>query len=192
MTRSEPLAASHVETAPSVPLERPAPAVAMLGGDELIELSLKPAVAFILIVSARAATCLLILAAAAAWLAQAQTSTTLAFLSACFILAAIARIAFAAVKWASRLYVLTNRRAMRFSGVLHVSSAEVRLTHVTDVRLSQSRPQRWLRVGTLVIHRDDAPRDPLVWEHIARPDEVAEIVRRAVRRARRGPDATRS
>ncbi len=187
MTRSEPLAASHVETAPSVPLERPTPAVAVLGGDELIELSIKPAVAFILIVSARAVVCLLILAAAATWLAQAQASTTLAFLAVCFILAAAARVCFAAVKWASRLYVLTNRRAMRFSGVLHVSSAEVRLTHVSDVRLSQTRPQRWLRVGTLVIHRDDAPRDPLIWDHVARPDEVAAIVRRAVRRARGNP-----
>ncbi len=186
MTRSEPLSASHVEAAPTVRIEQPAAAVAMLGGDELIELSLKPAVAFIAIVSARAVVCLLILASAAAWLARNQTSTTLAFLSACFTLAALARVGWAAVKWASRLYVLTNRRVMRFSGVLHVSSAEVRLTLVRDVRLTQTRMQRLLRVATLEIQRDDAPGDPLIWDHIARPVEVAEIVRRAVRRARGG------
>ncbi len=186
MTRPGPLSASHVESAPAMRLEQPAAAVAMLDGDELIELSIKPAVAFILIVSIKAVVCLLVLAAAAAWLAQSQTSRSLAFLSLCFGLAAMARVWFAAVKWASRLYVLTNRRAMRFSGVLHVSSAELWLRHVAEVRLSRSRMQRWLRVGTIVMTRDDGPNDPLLWEHVSRPEDVVEIVTRAVDRARRG------
>jgi len=171
----------HMPPVAAVPKAR-AEALELLDDDEIVQLSIKPSLWFVPIVSARAVVVFVGVAILLVAFAGGSFQATGVALVA--VLAAVARVAIASLQWASRLYVLTNRRVMRFSGVLRVRVAACPLTRVGDARLHVSDYQRLLRLGTIRMQPDGASGDPVTWSHLSRPDPVYEIVTRAIQNAR--------
>lgn len=162
-----------------------AAAPAVLDGDEIVELSIRPSPWLIMMGSARLLTAAGVLAAATLLAAQGTwTNAAILTITAATVLAA-ARLAWAALQWAGTVYLLTNRRVLRLRGVLTVDVAEAYLRHVRDVKLTATAPQRALRIGTVSL-RCGEKAAPIEWEHLGRPAEVYQRVVRAVKRAQGG------
>jgi hypothetical protein len=87
------------------------------------------------------------------------------------------------LQWASRLYVLTNRRVLRFEGVLKVSVAECRLKQIGDVDVRPSWLGRGIRLGSIHMRPADEDARAIVWADVARPQEIHELLVRAIRKA---------
>lgn len=162
--------------------ERAAAQLDYLRDDEIVQLSLKPSLWYILIVPLRDLVLLAAIGAGVWLLARSDWSTTPVIYVALALLM-IARIAIAALQWASRLYVLTNRRVMRFSGVLNVKIAECRLDRIAHTQLKLSPAQQMLRIGTILMSAEQPNPAEVHWQHIARPAHVYQILIRAIRKS---------
>lgn len=155
----------------------------ILDGDEIVQLTLKPSLWYVPIASLRVVAACVILALLLVVIVRNQWTLLSAILFAAFVLTALIRIAIAALHWASRVYILTNRRIMRCSGILSVRVSECPLRRISDVSLHARPHHAWLGLGTLRITPADVHAPPLDWQLVARPADVLETVRRAVRRA---------
>lgn len=187
MTKPEQLESIIVESAPAAEAPpatsaKTAAKLKMLDGDEIIQLSIKPSLWFIPLVSLNVLLALTFVAVALGIAMHAGSLTTgpVPFQ----ILAALAalRLGVATLQWASRLYVLTNRRVMRFKGVLNVEVAERRLLNIERVELDAPWYGRALRLASLRMHGSESAGSPLAWDDVARPQEIHEIIVRAIRK----------
>jgi uncharacterized membrane protein YdbT with pleckstrin-like domain len=157
--------------------------IELLDGDEIIQVSLKPSLWFIPLVSFNVIVLVAFVAAALdlVW----QTASTPHVATAIQVLAGLAalRVGIATLQWASRLYVLTNRRVMRFTGILNVHVTECRLARISAVDLHLRWYGRWLRLGSIHMRTEDTQRAVLAWDDVARPQELHELLVRAIRKA---------
>ncbi|MBK9128944.1 MAG: PH domain-containing protein [Phycisphaerales bacterium] len=188
MNATEPTQATAADAPPSSTI-RPVPAKAaaakleLLDGGEIIELSIKPSMWLVPIVSFQF---VLIVTLAAGVLVVAgggelRGASFLAFqVLAC--LAAL-RVGLAAMQWTSKLYVLTNRRVLRFRGVLGVDLAECSLSRIARLELHASPAQRFFGLGTIVITPAAEDARPFEWEYVAGAADVHERLLRAIQRA---------
>lgn len=177
-------------TAPAVPAVRrakPSAVIDILDGDEIVQLSIKPSLWFIPAVALPTMLAMAIVGAigvslsvSAGWAHSGMMIFQVASLASCV------RVAIASLQWASRLYVLTNRRVMCFRGVFSVYSAECRLDKISDVRLDSAWYLSALRVGSIVMSSLVVPRGDVSWTYVARPREVHELLLRAIHRAQGG------
>ena len=95
------------------------------------------------------------------------------------------RIAVACLQWQGRLYVLTDRRAMRIKGVFREDCYQCPLRDIREVHLSATLPDRLVAVASLIFHRaDDKPVPDADWLCLANPHEVCQAVQEAMRRAK--------
>ncbi len=163
--------------------KRAAAQLEMLDGDEVVQLSIKPSLWFIPLRSARVVVALAIIAAALSLAMQFGTTPTTFIPFHILTFLAALRVGVAALQWASRLYVLTNRRVMRFRGVYQVDVAACLLRDIHDVQVVATSLERPLRLGNLRMTPKDNKPQPPVWESVARPAEVQEILFRAIRKA---------
>ena len=154
-----------------------------LGGDEVIQLSIKPAFSYIPLTTGRWITAIVLLGAALALLTQGQWSREAAI--AYQVLSALLAVCIGvgAVRWASCTYVLTNRRVMRFQGVRQVDYLECPLARISAVDLNVAWYERLFGVGTITMRPANGRGDTIVWEHVGHPVEVHETLTRAVRRS---------
>ncbi len=185
MAKAAPITAWQADGPAVAALEDTAPLRArLLNHDELIELSLKPSLWYVLFASLRIVLASAIVAAAVlAPAARSWTAVSAAVVSLC-LLTAVARLAVGTLQWASRLFVLTNRRILKFKGVLQVQCTQVALRRAASADLTQSWYQRALRLGTITITSADPDTPPVVWKHLHQPHEVHAVVLRAIARAR--------
>lgn len=187
MNRSEPLTGTVAEAqalAKGTAVAHPKAGVHVeLDGNEIVEFSIKPSLWFIPIVSLKWVLITVLLGAALAVVLSGHMTPQA--LLAFQVLAGIAvlRIGVGALQWASRLYVLTNRRVMRFRGVLSVEVVECPLTKISGVDLRVLGHQRLLRLGTVLMTPADPQAPPIQWDDLAHPQEIHERLVRAVRRA---------
>lgn len=156
-----------------------------LDGDEIVQLSIKPSLWFIPLVSLRA---LLAVAFVAITLVILMSSGAAPRASTPFLalaLLAMLRVAVATLQWASRLYVLTNRRVMRCTGVLSVTVSQYRLSKITGVELAVPWYGRFLGLGSVHLGppSDQRHATPQVWSCVARPHEIHDSLVRAVRKS---------
>lgn len=156
----------------------------MLDGDELIQLSIKPSLWFIPMVSAR--VILVVVAICIAMALAMQGGYTPTRVVPFQILAAIVaiRLGVAMLQWASRLYVLTNRRVMRFKGVLSVDVVECRLERIGQVCVQATWYARLLRLGSIAMTPAESKATHITWDDVSRPDEVHEILEKAIRKSK--------
>lgn len=166
--------------------ESPAAQLELLDKDEIVELSIKPSLWFIAIVSARSVALVGILAAAVALATRASELQVATYCVSLAVLAAALRLVIASLQWASRVYILTNRRVMRFSGVLSVNIAECQLARVGQTNLRLSTAQRVLRLGSICMTPRGDNEAEIVWEHVAKAGEIHEKLVRAIRKAQSG------
>lgn len=158
--------------------------LAMLDGGEIIELSLRPSLWYVALVCGRYVVACGILAAAAGIVAPPGQSAASALIIILCSVVALAVMTLAALQWASRLYVLTNRRVMRFKGVSAVELTQRPLMSLERVELHTSTQQGWLRIGTIRMIGRDGQGACLSWEHLAKPDQVYRTLTNAIQRAR--------
>jgi hypothetical protein len=177
----------------AVAAAKPAVAVtapdAVLHGDELIELSIKPSHWYILFASSR--VCVVMLACAIAVAVMGQRGWNFGHwfaIEAAFAIAAL-RVALAATQWASRLYVLTNRRVLVFQGMWQVEVRECPLARISACELHVRRYEQPFFLGSLSMTPCSDLLPALVWWHIKRPQEIHERLLRAIRRAQSGGGA---
>lgn len=183
------LDAVAAEAAPAA-LDRIGPAAAakldLLDGDEIIQFSIKPSAWYIFLVSARWIGVSLVLGAALTFIVQGRWNVLASVTFQALSLAAVGRVGVATLQWASRLYVLTNRRVLAFKGVMSVEVAQCLLTRVSAADLRVTGGQNLLRLGSIHIVTDREPSAPLIWQHIARPVEVHQLLLNAIRRSQAG------
>jgi membrane protein YdbS with pleckstrin-like domain len=198
---------------PPVVVTAAAARLELLGGDEITQLTLKPSLWFIPLVSLRWVATMAVIALALAWAMQSGWTAQglLAFQAACSI--AAIRVGIGTLQWASHLYVLTNQRVLCFAGVLNVRVAACPLARVAEAELRSELYQRWLRLGTITLRPAPAPApaastsafvasEPssavaqtapraatltdattVRWEHLAHAADVHEAVLKAIRKA---------
>lgn len=180
--------AVHADAGVAAPVEEiRARPFALLDGGEIIELSIKPSAWQVAIVAGRFVTACAVLFALTCAFAAPSQSLMGAAAASLFGVAAVLRVGEAALQWATRLYVLTNRRVLRFRGVLAVEVQECPLARVGKVELLESGVQRRLRLGTIRMSALDGDSGSCVWEHLAQPRAVYQTLLRAIRRAQNGP-----
>jgi len=95
------------------------------------------------------------------------------------------RVMWAVLQWMGRLYILTDLRIIRLSGVFNINVFDCPLRKVARTRiLYASRLERILNVGTIEIipAGDEHPIDQ--WKLVARPVEVHEQVVATISRAK--------
>lgn len=97
---------------------------------------------------------------------------------------AAGRLAWQALEWTQRLYVLTDRRVLRRSGVLRAMVTEERLVNLRHTVVVAARRERAVGVGTLAfVTAAPAGLDwTLAWDTVRRPEEVQGAVREAIER----------
>jgi uncharacterized membrane protein YdbT with pleckstrin-like domain len=104
------------------------------------------------------------------------------FDAAGFVIAA--RLTWAAMHWMGRLYVLTDQRLLRLSGVFSTDVFDCPLRKVATVRLTATMRERVLRLGTIDILPSDERRAPASWQTLDRPRQVHAEILAALTRAK--------
>jgi dephospho-CoA kinase len=84
------------------------------------------------------------------------------------------------LEWACRLYVLTDRRVLRVSGVLRQYAVDVPLESVQHVVVHRSIRERLFNLGTLAFASAGTAWVEVVWLMVGRPQEKLTTVRRAL------------
>lgn len=176
--------AAQVDVNPAAAIEEaPARQLELLDQNEIVELSIKPSLWFIAIVSARFVVPVFILAGVVVAVTRDSGSQVAAYAIALVVLAAVLCIVVASLQWASRVYVLTNRRVMRFSGVFNVNMAECQLARIARTNLRIEAVQRILRLGSICLTPAGENQTMIVWDHVAKAGEIYERVIRAIKKA---------
>jgi hypothetical protein len=154
----------------------------ILRDGELVLLILKPSLWFIVLGAMRFAAVVLIgIIAAKLWIPHAGTRA--AEVGAFLI---TARVMGAVLQWMGRLYVLTDLRVLRLSGVFNVDIFDCPLRKVSHARMYRTFRERLLRLGSIEIVPAMDGCTPGDWRTIKRPVEVLETIEATVRRAKQG------
>ncbi|MEP0845607.1 MAG: PH domain-containing protein [Phycisphaerae bacterium] len=158
--------------------------IELIRDDEIIQLLVKPSLWYIAIAAARFVAAVGILAAIAGMVSDGFTLRAPTIIFLLLVGAGAARIGIATLQWASRLYVLTNRRALRFRGVLAIEVSECLLGRIEKAELRRTALQRMLGLGSIVLLPLAPATQTVVWDHVRRPTEIHEAVSRAIEKAR--------
>lgn len=98
------------------------------------------------------------------------------------------RVMWSILNWMGRLYVLTDMRILRLSGVFAIEIFDCPLRKVAITRVVYSFRERLWRLGSIeIIPKDDQGSPPGLWQTIRRPMKVHEQILDAIHRAKCGP-----
>lgn len=175
------LAGTPAHSTPALAVERALVPEGLLDGNEIVLLAVKPSLWFIPLTSGPwLVTCALV--AGLAWYLGREGYGAEAMRLGLQSTAAIGlvRLTVAMFQWASRLYVLTNRRVMRIKGILHVNIFESPLTKIQNTYLDFTLPQRMVRIGSIRIQTAGFGGGNASWEHVAQPTLVHTRLRNAI------------
>jgi len=175
-------AGTPASTPSAVGVEQALVPAGLLDGGELVLLAVKPSLWFIVLQSGWWLIGMALLAAGAWYLDLDSYSKLTVQLPAAL---ALVRVSVAMFQWASRLYVLTNRRVMRIKGVLHVDVFECPLSKIQNTFLTFSLPERAVRIGSIHILTAGTGSVEAVWQHISQPLAVHTKLREAIARSQR-------
>lgn len=157
----------------------------LLDGNEIVILAIKPSLWFVVFVSVRWLMAALALILAAGWLAELAPQVNAAMIIKAAAILAAGRVALAVLQWASRLYVLTNRRIMRLTGILNVDLFECSLTKIQNTYVTLTWYERLTRLGTISFATAGTGGVEASWINVNNPLELHERVRSAIHRAQR-------
>lgn len=182
--------ASHTDAAAATATAPRTPLAALLTGQilqdgEVVLLILKPSIWFIALSSLRFVAIVGILLSAAIIADQHLPAHNLLYIEIALFLAA-GRVMFAVLHWMSRLYILTDLRVLRLSGIFNVEVFNCPLRKIARARLLWTVPQRLFRVGTIEFIPQDESCPIGSWQMIGRPKQVHEQVLATINRAKQG------
>lgn len=155
----------------------------VLQDGEIVLLVLKPSISFIALSSLWFTGGVLVLLFASILLDfPGRTSTYVE--AAIFLIAG--RVMWAVLQWMGRLYILTDLRILRLSGVFTINIFDCPLRKVARTRVISSGRERLLRLGTIEIipADDDAPFGQ--WQTISHPVQIHDQIVAAINRAKQG------
>lgn len=165
---------------------------AYLADGETVILALKPSFWFVLIKRGGALSTLLCL-----WLLMAGIESLgwfdfqLTAVGLAFILIAVVLLLWLAIDRTTRLYLLTDKRILRVSGILTRTSVEIPLHKITTVALHRSFTERLTGVGSILFTSAAAGGEgaagDLVWYMIDNPVAAVRTVRETLSRYGGGP-----
>lgn len=154
----------------------------VLRDGELVLLILKPSLWYVVLSSLRfAAVVLILLIGAKLWLPRHTFHTVE---TGVFLIAG--RVMWAVLQWMGRLYVLTDLRIVRLSGVFNADIFDCPLRKVAQVRLNSTFREKLLHLGSIEIVPTDETCHPGDWRTIKRPLAVLETVEATIARAKQG------
>jgi hypothetical protein len=154
----------------------------ILRDGEIVLLALKPSLWFILLSSLRFIAAVLILALAAiAW--EGSRHREWYYIQAALFLVA-GRIMWAVLAWMGRLYVLTDLRIIRLSGVFRVEIFDCALRKVAKTQVVATVKERITATGSIEITPEDESCPPGVWQTISKPHEAHELITRTIQKAK--------
>ena len=96
------------------------------------------------------------------------------------------RAAWAVLSWMGKLYLLTDMRIVRITGVFTPQIHDIPLRKVARTRLTASIRERLWRLGSIEIIPESDHWPWSVWQTIPHPCRIDETIRRAVARAKQG------
>ncbi|MGD0387729.1 MAG: PH domain-containing protein [Tepidisphaeraceae bacterium] len=184
-----PSAAEHLAEAAATPAAAAAHTTSLgtllgshvLRDGELVLMILKPSLWFIVFNSLAFATGVAVAAAALA-LVDRRTHDHFYLESALFVI--IGRLMWAVLQWMGRIYILTDQRVLRITGVFTVDLFDCPLRKVVRTRTVSSSRERLVAVGSIEIIPSDEAMPSAVWQTIARPKEIHERLQAAIARAK--------
>lgn len=153
----------------------------ILRDGEVVLLVLKPSLWFILFNSMRFAAVVLIVAIGAQLWLPPRAAASIDYLGA-FLIAG--RVMWAVLQWMGRLYVLTDLRIVRLSGVFNVEIFDCALRKVATTRLTRTFREKLWRLGSIEIVPADESCPPSVWQTVKKPADVHAKVRATIERAK--------
>jgi hypothetical protein len=185
-----PCAPLPINASDACPAHSPAATVTPLGAmlvrhvlrdGEIVLLALKPSFWFILASSLRFIGIVAILALGAiAW--EGRNNREWFYIEAAIFLVA-GRIMWAVLQWMGRLYVLTDLRVIRLSGVLKLHIFDCALRKVGRTQVTASVKERVCATGSIEIFPGDESASA-IWQTIPRPYEVNELIVSTINRAK--------
>jgi len=149
---------------------------------EVILLALKPSFWFILLSSLRFIGMVSILALGAI-ASESRYNREWFYIEAAIFLVA-GRIMWAVLQWMGRLYVLTDMRVIRLSGVFKLNIFDCALRKVARTQVSTSVKERVCGTGTIEIVPADESCPSAFWQTVHRPAEVNELIVSTINRAK--------
>lgn len=107
------------------------------------------------------------------------------------VFAMAGRLMWSVLQWMGRLYILTDLRILRISGVFSLNIFECALRKVARTMLEVTVQERLFRIGSIVIIPQDEDTPIGTWQMVSRPRRVHEKVVAAINRAKQGPHCYR-
>jgi hypothetical protein len=98
----------------------------------------------------------------------------------------LGRIMWAVLQWMGRLYILTDLRILRLSGVFSVSVFDCSLRKVARTLLDSNLMEKIFRIGSIVVIPQDEEAPMFQWHMVARPRLVHKQILSAIHRAKQG------
>ena len=183
----------HPSESAAMAMTRSSPLATLLAGHvlrdgETVLLVLKPSLWFIVFQSITFAAAVILLALSARVLGDRVISLhRVVYLEAAIFVIA-GRVMWAVLQWMGRLYVLTDQRVIRLTGVFSVDLHDCPLRKISRTQIVVGAKDRLCRVGSIEIFpKDDAENLALgTWQTIGQPIEVNEQIVAALRRAQNG------
>ena len=157
----------------------------LLDGDEIVILAIKPSLWFVVFASFRWLAVMAIVIFAAGSLSEVVPQLNTPMVIKAALALAAARIGLAVLQWVSRLYVLTNRRIMRLTGILNIDLFECPLTKIQNTYLTLAWYERLTKLGSISFATAGTGGIEASWVNVNNPLELHERVRSAIHRAQR-------
>jgi hypothetical protein len=149
---------------------------------EIVLLALKPSLWFVLLTSLRfIATVLIFLLAAIAW--ESRHNREWFYIEAAIFLIA-GRIMWAVLAWMGRLYVLTDLRVIRLSGVFKVDITDCALRKIGRTQVTTPLKEKVCATGTVEITPEDQSLPPIQWQTLSKALEVQDLINRTIAKAK--------
>lgn len=185
-----PVCASEGAAAAGAAAARPSPFAALLAGHvlrdgEVIILLLRPSRWFIVLSSLRfLAIVAILMIAGVIFFQRLQIDSRQIVEAGAFVMAG--RLMWAVMQWMSRLYILTDLRILRLSGVFSVEIFDCPLRKVARTLLDRTLAERIFRIGSIIVIPQDENYPIGSWQMVARPREVHEQILASISRAKQG------
>jgi len=154
----------------------------ILRDGEIVLLTIKPSLWFVPLQSLVFSAVVVLILGTMELLSTSSAHRRLIDLDAVVFLVGM-RLMLASLQWIGRLYVLTDQRVLRFSGVFSVDIFDCPLRKIAGVRVTQTFREKLFGLGTLEIHPRDSDRRPSGWQTISRPNDVYAKVMATIQRA---------
>jgi hypothetical protein len=153
----------------------------VLRDGELILMILKPSLWFIVFNSLAFAVVTSFLAVFAA-MVDRHTRDQFYVETALFFIAG--SLMWSVLQWMGRIYILTDQRVLRITGVFSVEIFDCPLRKVVRARMVSTAREKLVGVGSIEIIPSEESMPSAIWQTIARPKEILERLRSAIAKAK--------